>query len=234
MDVLSKADLLPAVFDAAAALGDAWAEGEPPPDRARASAAASGGCAVGQGESRAPAHCAAGAEPGSITEGGAGVARGSATCQEAGASDSVGSFPLSAGSGSGDPAEQSEAGGEPTAEPGPPGNAGQGSRRARGFSWRAAGDMRGAAEVARALPAAARVSAVTGCGLEALQAAVLSMMAPTVPPEAQQQSQGADGGGAAAADLAGEAVGAGRLAEDADPPIKALQGTDAVLLSSAG
>lgn len=128
-----------------------------------------------------------------------------------------------------DAAEQSEAGGAPAADPGPAGNPKQGLQKpARGFSWGAAGDTRGAEEVARALPGATRVSAVTGCGLEALQAAVLGLMAPDQAPESMggDEEEGAD--------VAGEAGGAGRLHEGADPGNNGLQGQGVVLLSSTG
>lgn len=161
------------------------------------------------------------------------MAREITKCEKAGASEAAGSPGTNASGRVTDAAEQSEAGGEPVAEPGLAGNLKQGSQKpARGFSWGAAGDTRGAAEVARALPAAAHVSAVTGCGLEALQAAVLGLMALNVAPKAQQQSIRGDKEDGA--DVAGEAVSAGGMHEGAGPGSKGLQGQDAVRLSSAG
>ena len=231
VDVLSKADLLQAVFDAAAMPGDAWAEGEPPVDGARVRAAASSHAAEGCSGSELSAHCAADAEPGSSTGCGPGMA--GAMFERAGTSEAAGSPGTSASSSAADPAEQPEAGGAPVADPGLAGNPKRGPQKpARGFSWGAAGDTRGAAEVARALPEATRVSAVTGCGLEALQAAVLGLMAPDPAPEAQPQSVRGDEG--ESADVASGAVSAGGVHEGAGPGSAGLKGQGAVLLSSAG
>ena len=82
VDVLSKADLLQAVFDAAAMPGDAWAEGEPPEDGTRVRAAASSHAAeAAAGRSRlhtAPRTLSLfhSAEPGSSIDSGAGMAAG--------------------------------------------------------------------------------------------------------------------------------------------------------------
>lgn len=171
VDVLSKADLLQPVFAAANAPGPAWAEGEPPPggdgvlDRVRA-AESSASMSAHDLSSQAAAESNEILPEGALPGNGRG-AEGMHAQQEVAA---AGTHTLS------NPVVPAAAG----LDPGPGLDAtrkSSGARRGRGFSWESSGDTRGAADVARSLPGAVRVSAVTGAGLEGLQGAVLAMMA---------------------------------------------------------
>jgi len=189
LDVLSKSDLLQPAFAAAAAPGAAWAEGEPPaPLGGAAGAPGAGAAPPGSAEQRAGAEAASGAAAG-LAGGAAGATEGPVACS----GDEGGQAPGSQRSSQGSLPAYADALGLPTAAAStsrpavpcaaPPASAageaagGGAAGRARGFSWGAGGDARGAAEVARALPGAVRVSAVTGAGLDELQAAVMGMMA---------------------------------------------------------
>ena len=174
VDVLSKADLLQPVFAAADAPGPAWAEGEPPPggdgvlDRVRA-VESSVSMSAHDRSSQAAAESNEVLPEGAVPGTGRG-AEGMHVEQEV---DAAGTHTLPTAE---IPAAPAAAG----LDPGPGLDATHnpsGARRGRGFSWESSGDTRGAADVARSLPGAVRVSAVTGAGLEGLQGAVLAMMA---------------------------------------------------------